>query len=73
MNKDQVKGAAKDMAGKAEKAFGDAVKSPEHQVKGVANEVAGKTQKAFGDMKDDVKKIDAAAKKDVKRQERKSW
>ena len=40
MNKDQIKGAAKDVAGKAEKAFGDAVKSPEHQIKGVANQVA---------------------------------
>ena len=67
MNKDQVKGAAKDMAGKAEKTFGDVVKSPEHQVKGVANQIAGKTQKAFGDMKDDAKKAETAAKKDLKR------
>ena len=73
MNKDQVKGAAKDMAGKAEKKFGDIVKSPEHQVKGVANQIAGKTQQAFGDMKHDVKKAGAAAKKDIKREERKSW
>jgi uncharacterized protein YjbJ (UPF0337 family) len=73
MNKDQIKGAAKDVAGKAEKAFGDAVKSPEHQIKGVANQVAGKTQKAVGDMKDDSKKVDHEAKKEVKREERKSW
>ena len=73
MNKDQIKGAAKDMAGKAEKAFGDAVKSPEHQIKGVANQVAGKTQKAVGDIKDGAAKADHEAKKEVKREDRKSW
>jgi uncharacterized protein YjbJ (UPF0337 family) len=75
MNKDQIKGAAKDVAGKAEKAFGDAVKSPEHQVKGMANQVAGKTQKAVGDMKEGADKADHEArheaKKEMKREERK--
>jgi uncharacterized protein YjbJ (UPF0337 family) len=75
MNKDQIKGAAKDAAGKAEKAFGDAVKSPEHQIKGAANQVAGKTQKAMGDMKDNADKADHdarhEAKKEMKREERK--
>ncbi len=75
MNKDQVKGAAKDLAGKTEKAFGDAVKSPEHRVKGVANQVAGKTQKAVGDMKEDANKADHEARHEAKtemnREERK--
>ncbi|MEP7210308.1 MAG: CsbD family protein [Alphaproteobacteria bacterium] len=75
MNKDQIKGAAKDVAGKAEKAFGDAVKSPEHQIKGMANQVAGKTQKAVGDMKEDADKahheVRHEAKKEMKREERK--
>ena len=73
MNKDQNKGAAKDVAGKAEKAFGDAVKSPEHQIKGVANQVAGKTQKAVGDIKEGAAKADHEAKKEAKREDRKSW
>jgi uncharacterized protein YjbJ (UPF0337 family) len=72
MNKDQIKGAAKDMAGKAEKTFGDAVKSPEHQIKGAAKQVAGKTQKAMGDMKEDAGKADRRAEKDMKREERRS-
>jgi uncharacterized protein YjbJ (UPF0337 family) len=68
MNKDQVKGAAKDMAGKAEKAFGDAVKSPEHQIRGAANQVAGKTQKAVGDMKDKADKADREARHEAKKE-----
>ncbi|MBI1358694.1 MAG: CsbD family protein [Alphaproteobacteria bacterium] len=69
MNKDQVKGATKEVAGKTEKAFGDAVDSPKHQIKGAANEAIGKTQKAMGDMKDDAKKQD----KEIKKEERRSW
>jgi uncharacterized protein YjbJ (UPF0337 family) len=71
MNKDQIKGAAKDVAGKADKAFGDAVKSPEHQIKGIASQVAGKTQKADGDMKDQADTTGHEARKEMKRDERK--
>jgi uncharacterized protein YjbJ (UPF0337 family) len=52
MNKDHVKGALKDAAGKVEKEYGDATGSTEHQVKGSAKQVAGKAQKAVGDVKD---------------------
>ncbi len=56
MNKDQVKGAAKDAAGKIQREAGEAFGSEKHQVKGAAKQAEGKTQKAYGDVKDDVKK-----------------
>ncbi len=56
MNKDQIKGSAKEAAGKLQKNIGKAVGSPEHQVKGAAREVVGKTQKAYGNLKDEAEK-----------------
>lgn len=55
MNKDQVKGAAKEVAGKVQRKAGDLVDSPEHQAKGAAREVAGKVQGRVGDAKEAVK------------------
>lgn len=55
MNKDQVKGTAKDIGGKIQEAAGKAVGSRETQAKGLANQAEGKTQKAYGDVKEDVK------------------
>jgi uncharacterized protein YjbJ (UPF0337 family) len=55
MNKNQVKGAAKEAAGVVQKEFGKAVDSPKHAVEGAAKEVVGKTQKAVGNMQDDAK------------------
>ena len=55
MNKDQIKGAAKEMAGKVQRKAGELVDSPEHEAKGAAKEVAGKVQKSFGNAKEDVK------------------
>lgn len=55
MNSDQVKGAAKDVAGKVQRKVGEATGSTEHQVKGAARQVEGKTQKAYGDIKEGVK------------------
>lgn len=48
MNRNQVKGAVKEAAGKVQKNFGDAVDSPSHEIKGTAREVAGKVQKNIG-------------------------
>lgn len=56
MNKDQVKGTAKDAAGKIQREAGEAVGSEEHQAKGAAKQAEGKTQKAYGDVKEDIKK-----------------
>ena len=49
MNKDQVKGRAKEVAGKIEKNVGRAVGSSKTEAKGLVKEVAGKIQKTVGD------------------------
>ena len=55
MNKDQVKGTAKDVAGKIQEKAGKLVGSKSQQAKGLAKQVAGKTQKGFGDGRQAVK------------------
>jgi uncharacterized protein YjbJ (UPF0337 family) len=55
MNKDQVKGAVKDAAGKVQEKTGEVVGSSEQQAKGLAKQVEGKTQKAVGDVEEIVK------------------
>ncbi|WP_431104799.1 CsbD family protein [Roseateles noduli] len=55
MNKDQVKGAAKDIAGKVQQKTGEVVGSTEQQAKGLAKQVDGKAQKAYGDVKEAAK------------------
>ena len=55
MNQDQVKGAAKDVAGKAQKEMGKALDDHEQQAKGAAHQAEGKVQKAAGDVKEDLK------------------
>jgi uncharacterized protein YjbJ (UPF0337 family) len=55
MNKDQVKGAVKDAAGKAQEKTGEVGGSSEQQAKGLAKQVEGKAQKAVGDVKEIVK------------------
>lgn len=55
MNKDQVKGTAKNVAGKVQEEAGKLMGSKEQQAKGVAKQVAGKTQKGVGDVKEAVK------------------
>ena len=55
MNKDQVKGVAKDVAGKIQEGAGKAVGNETQQAKGLAKQVEGKVQKGFGDAKESVK------------------
>jgi uncharacterized protein YjbJ (UPF0337 family) len=55
MNKDQVKGAAKEVAGKVQKNTGDAIGSTEQQAKGMAREAEGKIQKKVGDARETLK------------------
>ncbi|HVL56192.1 MAG TPA: CsbD family protein [Burkholderiaceae bacterium] len=52
MNRDQVKGAAKDAAGKVQRKTGEALGSPRQEAKGAARQVEGKTQKRIGDAKE---------------------
>ena len=66
MNKDQIKGAAKEVAGKAQRALGDAVDSPKHEAKGLAREAEGKLQKNIGNARETVKD-DAARDRDLRK------
>ena len=52
MNKDQVKGTAKDIAGKIQEEAGRAVGSKEQEAKGLDKQVSGKAQKKYGDAKE---------------------
>ena len=50
MNKDQVKGAAKYIAGKVQEQAGNLIGSSEQIVRGLTRQVAGKAQKGRGDV-----------------------
>ena len=55
MNQDQVKGAAKDVAGKVQETAGKLVGSKSQQAKGLEKQVEGKAEKTYGDAKSAVK------------------
>ena len=55
MNKDQVKGAARDAAGKVQEKAGDVIGSTDQQDKGLGKQAEGKLQKAYGDVKEVLK------------------
>lgn len=55
MNKDQAKGAVKDVVGKAQEQVGKVTGSKEQQAKGVVKQGEGKVQKAYGDLKEEAK------------------
>jgi uncharacterized protein YjbJ (UPF0337 family) len=57
MNKDQIKGVAKDIAGKAQETTGQLLGNEDQQAKGVAKQIEGKGEKAFGDAKEVVKSV----------------
>jgi len=57
MNKDQVKGAAKDLAGKVQQQTGKRVGSKDQQIKGLSKQIAGKAQKTAGDIQQAVEDV----------------
>jgi uncharacterized protein YjbJ (UPF0337 family) len=57
MNKDQVKGAAKDIAGKIQEQAGKVTGSKEQQIKGMSKQIAGKAQTSVGDVKQKIEEI----------------
>jgi uncharacterized protein YjbJ (UPF0337 family) len=57
MNKDQVKGEAKDVAGKVQEEVGKLVGSKEQQAKGLSKQFSGKVQKSVGDAKQSIKDL----------------
>jgi uncharacterized protein YjbJ (UPF0337 family) len=63
MNKDQVKGAVKDAAGKVQRETGELIGSREQQAKGLAKQAEGKVQKGYGNAKEALKDADRDAEK----------
>lgn len=55
MNKDQVQGTLKDVAGKVQQKAGELIDSPEQQARGIAKQVEGAAQKKVGDVKEALK------------------
>ena len=55
MNKDQVKGTAKDIAGKIQEGAGELTGDKEQEANGLAKQSEGKTQKKVADAKEAVK------------------
>jgi uncharacterized protein YjbJ (UPF0337 family) len=56
MNRDQIAGTAKNVAGKIQQKAGELSGSKTQQAKGVANQVEGKQQKRAGDVEDAIDK-----------------
>ena len=52
MNKDQVEGKLKDVAGRVERQAGEWTGNKEAEVRGAAKQAEGKVQNAWGDVKD---------------------
>jgi uncharacterized protein YjbJ (UPF0337 family) len=63
VNKDQVKGAAKDIAGKIQEEAGKLIGSREQEAKGLKHQAEGKVQKGVGDLKEAVSDLKEAVKK----------
>ncbi|MFZ6732735.1 CsbD family protein [Undibacterium sp. Ji42W] len=61
MNKEQIEGVAKDIAGKVQEGAGKIIGSKEQQAKGLEKQVEGQLEKKVGDarevIEDTVKKI----------------
>jgi uncharacterized protein YjbJ (UPF0337 family) len=56
MNKDQIKGRAKEAKGKVKEIAGKAVGNPRVEAEGDADQLAGKVQKTYGDAKNEARK-----------------
>ena len=57
MNKDQVKGAAKDIGGKIQEQVGKLVGSTKQEAEGLKNQTEGKVQQHVGNLKEVIKDI----------------
>jgi len=55
VNKNQVKGVAKDVAGKVQEQAGKLVGSKQQQIKGLSKQISGKAQKGVGDLEQALK------------------
>ena len=55
MNKDQIKGTAKNIGGKIQEEAGKLVGSTAQEVKGLKKQIEGKVQNHVGDLKEAIK------------------
>ena len=55
MNKDQVKGVAKEIVGKVQQEAGKLVGSKTQQAKGLSKKISGEAEKNYGDAKECIK------------------
>jgi len=69
MDKDRVKGAINDAAGRAKRQVGEWTGNTDAQVEGAAQQIKGKAQKVVGNAKDAVR--DAVAKVDRENEQEK--
>ena len=58
MNKDQVKGKARNIAGKVQEQAGKLVGSKAQQVKGLSKQISWKAQESFGNVKQAAEDLD---------------
>jgi uncharacterized protein YjbJ (UPF0337 family) len=59
MDKDRMKGAANDAAGRVKRQVGEWTNNPRAQAEGAAQQAKGKVQKAWGNVKDTARNISA--------------
>jgi uncharacterized protein YjbJ (UPF0337 family) len=57
MNKDQIKGTTKEVAGKIQEKTGKLIDSKEQRQKGLKKQIDGKIERAQGDFKEIVKEV----------------
>jgi len=60
MNKNQIEGSVKDVAGKVQQKIGEVTGNANQQVKGVVKQIEGKVQKGVGDVE---QAVDDSAKR----------
>ncbi len=58
MNRNQVEGTTKDVAGKVQQKVGEVTGSTSDQIKGVGKQIEGKVQKGVGNVQDAVEDAD---------------
>ena len=58
MNRDQVKGAAKNVTGKVQEKIGQLTGNKTQQAKGAAKQVEGKVQKGVGNVEQSLDNVD---------------
>ena len=65
MNKNQIKGEAKDVGGKIQEEVGKLVGSSEQQAKGLGKQLEGKVQKQVGNLQEAVSDANKQVEKDA--------